>query len=461
MKLLISFLILVLFGVLGCSDGSKSATSALDNKIIRQKSAASFRIAINDPEVDKVTVDISADDIDTISTNLTIVNDTAVGIIGDILIGNNRKFSVSAYKGILKSHYGDTVATIVESDTTEVPVNLAALYGSATFTIPISESFPGVIDSIYVMAINGADTLRQKLASGVAYTGELTEIPIGEDVEFSVYVASEGEIKYEGHATANVNEGQPVDITLNINPVIGSAEILASINTGWEGAITGEINETNGYQIISSLFSEDYESYDLNTLPGDYIIVYSGAGTSEQIVESDGENKYLHTAGRSSWGLAMRKDFVEDYPNEIEVSWKMQTQTSYNSTNYSTSGVASVGSFSVKNEAETYAGLGLGNKDDDEMYVYAWDPVDEVSYTVMVNRNEWVDCSMVIDFVNQRYDAYVNGELLAENLPTTQVDLTSTWNSYGEDASFRFSSGNHSSTTTLFDDISISEILIQ
>lgn len=456
MKYLMVIFNMFLLFLFGCSGGGNPTKSTMNDGILQEKSAASFRIAVNDPEVDRVSVDVSADDMDTIRTNLTIVNDTAVGIIGDILVGVNRKFAVSAFKGLVLSHYGDTVATIVEADTTEVPINLQALYGSANFAIPVSSSFPGTIDSIYVRAIVRTDTLSLTLESGEIYTGELTGIPVDEAVEFSIFVVSDGEIKYEGHTTANVREGQPVDVTLDINPIVGSAEIVASINAGWEGSVTGSINKSgNGYVKLNNVFDEDYEAYEENTLPSDYIMVYSGAGSNQQGVESDGINKYLHTAGQSGWSLAMRKDFDLDFPDQIEVSWRMQTQTTYTSSNLGSGGVASVGSFSVKNESETTAAIGLGNKADGEIYIYVWDRENEIMYTTMVNRHEWVECTMVIDFLEMNYDAYVNGVLLAENISTSQANLSSTWNSYGEDAAIHFSSGNHSSTTTLFDDISI------
>ena len=150
----------------------------------------------------------------------------------------------------------------------------------------------------------------------------------------------------------------------------------------------------------------------------------------------------------------MRKDFSEDFPSKIDVSWKMQTQTTYNATP-STIGVANVGNFIVKNSEELTAGISLGNKSDNLMYAYVYDSVNSVLYSREVNRSEWVDCRMVIDFENQIFDAYVNGNLLAEGILIGAVNLSSAWNSWGEDAGIRFASGNASTTTTLFDDIDI------
>ena len=203
------------------------------------------------------------------------------------------------------------------------------------------------------------------------------------------------------------------------------------------------------FAIKENLFEEDYESYSVDTLPADYIIVYNGAGTSSQkVVEEDG-NKFLQTKGQTSWSLAMRKDFDTDFPDILTVEWKMQTRTVANSTNYNSDGFAGVGGFSIKNETEITALVSMGNRSDGNMYVYVG------SYSKKVDRNAWISCKMVIDFANEKYDIYVDGELLVEDYATIVADLNAAWNSYGEDACFRFSSGNHSSTTTLFDDIVI------
>lgn len=241
MKLLFGLIVLAMVFIWGCADGGSSATSLINKEGLQQRSTAYFRIAINDPEVDEINVIITADDMDTINYSLMIVNDTAIGIVSDILVGRDRKFAVSAYKDGLLSYYGDTLASIIESDTTLVPVTLNSLFGVANFSIPVSENFPGVIDSIYASVVSNTDTLEITLDSGTVYTAHLSSIPVGESIEFSIYVISEGEVKYQGHTFADVNAGQPVDLSLNINPLVGSAEIVASIDTGWEGTINGTI----------------------------------------------------------------------------------------------------------------------------------------------------------------------------------------------------------------------------
>ena len=216
-------------------------------------------------------------------------------------------------------------------------------------------------------------------------------------------------------------------------------------NTGDTGN-SGDTGDSGDF-----VFEEDYESYSVDTLPSDYIIVYNGSGDSAQKIVEEDDNKFLQTKGRSGWGLAMRKDFDTDFSENIVVEWKIQTRTTANSTDYDDDGFAGVGSFSIKNGAEIAAIVQMGNKSDENMYVYRG------SYSKQVERNVWISCKMVIDFANEKYDIYVNDELVVEDYPTIVADLNSTWNSFGEDACFRFGSGNSSATTTLFDDIVIYE----
>lgn len=244
MKQIVLVIGILIFILSACSGNGTSSSDSSNEKNDLPMGAALLKIAINDSEVDEVIIEVTASDIDTISSSLSIINDTAVGIIENLLEGIDRKFEVRAFKGNMLSHYGDTLADIIDSDTTEIQVSLNALYGSADIAIPISENLLGSIDSIYVRAIGGRDTLSITLDSGYSYTGQLNSIPVGDSIEYFVYVVSEGEIKYESRTKANLTEGEVVEVVLNTNPIVGTAEIIASINSDIEWTVTGNIGSS-------------------------------------------------------------------------------------------------------------------------------------------------------------------------------------------------------------------------
>lgn len=307
-------------------------------------------------------------------------------------------------------------------------------------------------------------------------TGDLA-ITISQLMDDPITVTLEGTVETLSHGTdmtVIANTSEEVDeYAWYLNGIRLSGETSDSITIGselddgnyqltnvvWKGNVV--CSKSNNFSITSRvmLFEEDYESFSEGSFPSDYYIAYNGAGNSSQYVDVDEENnKYLKTQGATSWGLTIRKDFVQDFPEKVRVDWKMQTQTDYNSSNFNTYGFASVSGLYIKNAEELVMHINLGNKSDNNMYAYTYDPIDEESYCVQVNRYEWVDCSLIIDFKNLSADVYINDTFLASDIPLRNVDLSSTWNSFSEEASISFHSGNNSSTITLFDDIKLYEL---
>jgi hypothetical protein len=205
------------------------------------------------------------------------------------------------------------------------------------------------------------------------------------------------------------------------------------------------------------IYSEDFESYRTGSLPTGFRINYNGAGNSYQVVQIENNNKFFQTMGTNSWGLTVLKEFAQDFPKKIEVEWKMQTRTNYSASDGNRE-FANVSAFYVKNADELVKDIHFGNKGN-VMYAYVHDHLADKYYSIPINRNEWVQLSMIVDFNKAALDIYVEDQLLASNIPLGIADLSGAWNSFKEEASIMFHSGNLSKTITLFDDIKIYSIL--
>ena len=215
------------------------------------------------------------------------------------------------------------------------------------------------------------------------------------------------------------------------------------------------------------LFQENYESYSTGSLPSDYVIVYNGSGNSQQYVAEDNGNKYLRTSGQSYWGLAMRKDFDTDFPDKVEVTFKMKAVRDGSNYSYSNSWLGNyshLASFSVKNADEIGIGIGLNKlQSDGQLYFTCNDHNSSGTSATAANKKvislgEWIEGRLVIDFSTRKYSAYANGTLVCANFNMFQANLDYTWNSWGESAGFNFGSGNSQSTESHFDDIVIKSV---
>ena len=204
------------------------------------------------------------------------------------------------------------------------------------------------------------------------------------------------------------------------------------------------------------LFSEDYEAYATGTLPSDYIIVYDGQGTAEQRIEAEGSNRHLRTAGQYYWSLGMHKNFDFDLPQAVSVSWRMRVDNDVNPDGFYTSpgGVKYVhfGRFGVKNADEIAAGIEI-NKLESDRKITAMCSADNPDRHE-IQLGVWTEFRMDIDFVANRVSAYADGKKFCE-WATWTVNLSSTWNDWGDPAGILFASGNSGSTVTRFDDIEV------
>ena len=201
------------------------------------------------------------------------------------------------------------------------------------------------------------------------------------------------------------------------------------------------------------LFSEDYESHAVGSLPSDYVIVFNGRGTGEQRVESESGNQHLRTAGRYAWSLAMRKDFDFDLPQIVSVMWRMRVDEDldrYEYTDSTGARYANFGGFGIKNMDEVAASISI-NKYESDRKIVAWCPEGGGSRPGL-EIGQWAVFRMDVDFSAGRYAMYMNGRKFCER-DTSLADLSGRWNSWGESAAIRFASGNSDNTTTRFDDI--------
>ena len=237
-----------------------------------------------------------------------------------------------------------------------------------------------------------------------------------------------------------------------------STVTLASAHQG--PAVEEPINDDErGNQAGHILFEEDYESHVTGTLPADYIVVYNGAGDSEQRVEAEGGNQHLHTSGVRSWGLTMRKEFERDLPGSVRVTWRMRVDRDLSNYSYSSregERFAQMGSFAVKNEQEQEAFLSI-NKYQTDGKIMADCPADAAGHRPELQLGVWADFQLDIDFGAGRYSIHKDGERFCDR-DASVVDLSGPWHGWGERAGIRFASGNSGRTVTLFDDIVIREL---
>ena len=223
-----------------------------------------------------------------------------------------------------------------------------------------------------------------------------------------------------------------------------SAVVEAAVDDDGSGIAAGRV-----------LFSEDFESYAVGSLPEDYIIVHNGLGTTEQRIEAEGGNRHLRTAAQTSWSLHMREDFAFDLPDVLRVSWRMRVDKDLDRYGYTTQDgtrYAQLGSFSIKNADERDAGISI-YKYESHKGIMASCPRDKARKHE-VQLGVWADFRLDIDFGSGRHQGYVNGEMLCD-APTGFIDLSGRWNSWGEAPGIRFGSGNSGLTVTRFDDIVI------
>ena len=180
------------------------------------------------------------------------------------------------------------------------------------------------------------------------------------------------------------------------------------------------------------LFSEDFESYAVGSLPSDYVIVFNGLGTGEQRVESEGGNQHLRTAARYRWGLAMRKDFDFDLPSVVSVGWRMRLDNDVNRYEYtdpSRGQYANFGSFGVKNTDEVDANISINKYESDKRIVA--DCPDGDGSQPEVQLGVWTEFRIDVDFAAGRYSTYKDGVKFCERA-TGMVDLSGVWNSWGD-----------------------------
>ena len=225
------------------------------------------------------------------------------------------------------------------------------------------------------------------------------------------------------------------------------------------------IEVTVGDDVVTGpgvLFSEDFESYEVGSLPEDYIIVFNGLSAAEQRVETEDGNRHLRARGLYLGSLRehfssvhMRKDFDFDLPPIVSVQWRMRVDdddvrewwTLPDGTRF-----AQLGSFSIKNADELSAGVAIDKHESDGRIVARCLGGDGSQPEVQLGV--WTRFRVDVDFGAGRQSMYANGRKFCDTA-TLPVNLSSRWNSWGESSGMRFLSGNHGVAVTRFDDIEV------
>ena len=281
-------------------------------------------------------------------------------------------------------------------------------------------------------------------------------VVIQNSAENNLKIYINGDIYYDGHVYSLDTDETPVRIgsrrftdDRNYNGLIDDIRIYdRALSTEEVQALYELVEDYNDL-----IFQEDYSSYSAGSLPEDYVIVYNGQGDSQQYVDSDGDEKWLRTAGAYSWDLAMRKDFDEHLTGTVTVEWDMQAAgTSDPSADHGYLAKLSLKGITL------HAGITIDHHEDDGNDYASCssadlDANDRIHLEVV--RQQWNTYRMDMDFDSGRFNGYVNDELLCSQYLMTEADLSSTWNRLSEDSSIVFESKNPTSTITLFDNIKI------
>ena len=203
---------------------------------------------------------------------------------------------------------------------------------------------------------------------------------------------------------------------------------------------TGEDDET-------VLFSEDFESYAVGSLPDDYVFVegLTGRGRAEQRVESEGGNRHFRVVGRERATASLAKFFDFDLPPVVSVSWRMRVDDDVNTYPYTGPAGAqgtTIGGFFIKNSEDTFGGTLIFKYQSDRKIV-AW-CLEGGGSRPEVPLGVWTEFRMDINFAAEQYSIYKDGQRFCSSLfPLGR---------YTSPPGIAFVSGD---TVTRFDDIVI------
>ncbi len=192
-----------------------------------------------------------------------------------------------------------------------------------------------------------------------------------------------------------------------------------------------------------TIYSQDFESVSVNTLPEGYKVIYNGLGTAQQRVEESEGNRYLRVAGKSGRVASIRKDFANDFPQKTTISANMKFMKA-NGNDY-------LGGIGLKNQAGEAGHLGIARQGSGQLVV-----VCKGGETSQVSAGKWVRFQMEFDFSAKKVKKSVNSQLLCEE-STDQVNFNAQGNSWGQTAGLLFDSFNHSTIVNHFDEVLISQ----
>ena len=167
--------------------------------------------------------------------------------------------------------------------------------------------------------------------------------------------------------------------------------------------------------------------------------ILSISTANPQRVEETPANKYWTTAGASRWDPALRKDLNQDFPDRINVSFRMQVVNHLPGYGYSSGSdrYVQVHGFHLKHAAERQ-----------------WMPSVKLqphqttaALDKAVHSGGWMDISIEpLDF-NGTHSLRINGEEVG-TVQFATVNADPTWNSWGESAGITFRSGGAAPAAT-------------
>ncbi|HSQ42962.1 MAG TPA: hypothetical protein VLM37_11845 [Fibrobacteraceae bacterium] len=188
-------------------------------------------------DLDSLVLSISAEDMDTLRKSWT--KETSTLEIGSILPGSQRALVVEAFADGFAVQRGETVLDLVAGETRSVTLNLTAIYGYLTLTVPLGLANPlGVTDGILVLSSEeGIDTLNLEgtLPNRYFQSGGLE---LGQTYTISIVLLdSNGTQLYSGLDTVLVEVDSP-ELSVSLGSLVAELSVNLSLDTtpivnGW------------------------------------------------------------------------------------------------------------------------------------------------------------------------------------------------------------------------------------
>jgi hypothetical protein len=184
---------------------------------------------------------------------------------------------------------------------------------------------------------------------------------------------------------------------------------------------------SRGIATAADYYSENFQSYSVNTMPSGWIIKYNGAGDSFQGVRESSGNQYLQLQGVSGWSAVLRRDFSTPMPENAVFTFDV----------YRPGGTSTeAGAFGIGSGSEAFS--------------------VNLATIGLTNQTAWHSVRCEVDFLSNTATAFVNGSTSGTAMNYGAQNPSAPWSVWGTAPAIFFDS-NWSGTMQV-DNISVAAI---